>query len=281
MSLDLMSIAEGASPGAKPKRQSWGGGTPGPSWGGGTPGSSAKTPAAPATKSKAPATPEDTMAALRKLEELQVQHSSSSLHPPKAAPPKPKPDPTDGAAPYDLPHTGPAADFSVGSLSVAKKEPTPPPANDWTCRTCSSAHQETLGDCTVPGGFRFCPTCGDSFTGTSSKHTPPPEVTDEWECWCGEFCPTSFTFCVECGFPAGAPKPPPDDECGGCGEALGDSFAFCPDCGTTKGMWNDKAVKGDPSQAGADDWACANCKDGMPADFSYCIICGLARPPAA
>ena len=221
------------------------------------------------------------MAAMRKLEELQLQHSSSSLHPPKVAA-KPQPDPPEvGAAPYDLPHTGPAADSSVGSSSVAKKAPTPPPAADWTCRTCSKTNEETLGDCTVPGGFRFCPTCGDSFTGTASKHKPPPEVSDEWSCWCGEFCPESFKFCVECGFPAGAPKPPPEDECGGCGEALGDSFAFCPECGTAKGTWNAEAVKGDPSQAGTDDWACAGCKDGMPADFSFCIQCGGARPPAA
>ena len=142
---------------------------------------------------------------------------------------------------------------------------------------CYKANPDANGDGTVPAGFRFCPTCGQASNGVPSRHKPPTaEPTEEWECLpCGEFNSTSFRFCVECGFPHGAEKPPPDDECGGCGETLGESFVFCPDCGTEKGFWNREVVKGTPKD---DDWTCPSCKDELPADFSYCIVCGVARP---
>lgn len=146
-----------------------------------------------------------------------------------------------------------------------------------------------------------------------TKRAQPMPVTEEWECHCGEFCPPSFRYCVECGFPHGSVKPPPDDECGGCGEALGSSFNFCPDwcvappprpwrnscndhlaarvprcalcarafvgcSGTEKGVWNkENAVKGSPLESG-NDWKCGGCGDGMPADFAHCIVCGTKRP---
>ena len=102
-------------------------------------------------------------------------------------------------------------------------------------------------------------------------------MSEEWACFCGEFHPQSFKYCVECGYPAGAVAPPPPDECGGCGEALGDSFNFCPECGTPKGTWN-KEAEAAAVPDGAEDWTCPECKDGMPADFSWCIVCGQRRP---
>jgi len=112
---------------------------------------------------------------------------------------------------------------------------------DWVCRSCSKKNDAlTDGDCTVPFSFKFCPACGDSDMGVKSRKTPPM-VTEAWDCHCGETCPTSFCFCVECGIAAGAPKPPPAGVCGGCDEGMPESWKFCPDCSTEAGEWDGAA----------------------------------------
>ena len=261
MPLDLMSIAEGASPGKAPPRRSFGSAAS-------SAASSTAKPAAAASSSAAGAAV-DPLEAMRQLDALQLKHSSSS----SLTSPKP---PATPSAPL-VPVTSAATTTSSASAGPTDISDASAPKADWTCKICSKHNLDALGDCTVPGSMNFCPTCGGSSTGKPNRLPAPASVTDEWSCHCGEFCPESFKFCVECGLPAGARKPPPPDECGGCGEALGDSFEYCPECGTAKGLWNEGAKKGAPA-AVDDDWTCAGCGEGLPADFAFCIQCGGKRP---
>ena len=259
--MDLMAIAEGSTGSKTKKKNPW-----------------LKEAEPAAAKAPPPKPAEDPLAALRKLEQLQLQHSSSKkLVSTPSTPAVYEP----GKSIHEL-LTGNKP--SSASKPHAHKKDDPEAlarasTDDWTCKNCAKKDAESLGDCTVPGGFKYCPTCGDSATGTTNPHPPPGEVTDDWECHCKEFNTKSFRFCVECGLPHGAEKPPPEGECGGCGETLGESFVFCPDCGTLKGLWNKGAAKADaPSKEDSDDWTCAGCQEGLPADFTFCINCGQKRP---
>ena len=204
--------------------------------------------------------------AIRKLEEMQLAAKPTK---PK---PKPKPPPAEASTAAPAPPAPPL-------IGVPQPEGTDlQPNEDWVCRRCAKQRKDADGDCTVPGSFRFCPTCGSSARGQLTIHeAPSPGPADDYECkGCGEFCSQSFLFCVECGNPAEAPPPPPPDECGGCGEALGESFKYCPDCGTRKGTRNLNA-KAAPAADDATDWVCAVCKDDMPGSFSFCPECGARR----
>lgn len=202
--------------------------------------------------------------AIRKLEEMQISKPAAS----KPAASKPAPA---SVSPPPLPPAPPPAEDSQENT-----------ADDWRCVTCSVRNSENDGDCTVPGSFRFCPTCGDSRRGVQSECMPPPAMADDWTCSdpsCGEWCSQSFLFCVECGLAAGAPVPPPAGECGGCGEALGDSFKFCPDCGTKRGKWQTWSDCERPPMPleDADDWTCSKCGDELPGSFVACPECGTRR----
>ena len=273
MPLDLMALAEGSTGSKTPKKNPWGSGNLNAA--AAATSSSTPQPSALAPPSRvAAAGRDDPFEAMRKLEELQLKHSSSSSL--KAKPPPSSPAPAAGSS-SSTGSTSKGISPSGPPAAAAATAPLTAPENDWTCKTCSKGDAEAHGDGTVPGGFKYCPTCGESCANVPSRHGPAPTVTEEWVCHCGEFCPPSFKFCVECGYPAGSVKPPPPDECGGCGETLGESFNFCPDCGTMKGIWNKEATKSAPAAA-SDDWTCAGCKDGMPADFGWCINCGYQRP---
>ena len=152
-----------------------------PSWGGTTTTTTTTTPAKPAKPV------EDPLAAMRKLEELQLQHSSSKSlsKAPTAAPAS-----TSGAAssskPYDYAAPGPAPSSSASAITSPGSSSI---VGDWTCKTCSTANLDAHGDCTVPSGFKFCPTCGDSSTGVPNRLPAPTSVAEEWVCHCGEVCP--------------------------------------------------------------------------------------------
>jgi hypothetical protein len=262
--MDLMALAEGSEKqGTKQRFSSQ------RLFGGGAPSSSSTTSSGGDLMAKAASSLDPSAGeALRKLEELQL------------AQPKPK-QPAAAAA------TATASSKSIADSPTASsplqppapaEDPERPGANDWVCRTCSKGRDESYGDCTVPGSFRFCPTCGQSSLGVATIHDAPELApTDDWDCQgCSEFCSASFLFCVECGLPAGSPPPPPPDECGGCGEALGDSFKFCPDCGTRRGTVN-KNAKAMPVDEDATDWVCAKCNDDLPGSFGACPECGTRR----
>lgn len=256
-----MAVAEGSSPNDKPARKKFFGGAASAASSSSGDAMSAMRKLDSLQVSRSADSPAE---ALRKLEELQRQNSTTKV--------APKPDPALSAPA--------AARAPVPSITAGAATVPDAPTDDWTCQHCYNACGDgtvaTHGDGTVPAGFRHCPTCGQGCDGVPSRHKPPAaDPVEEWECFCGEFSSSSFRFCVECGYPAGAEKPPPPDECGGCGETLGESFVYCPDCGTPKGEWNRGAPKGSPKE---EDWSCGGCKDGMPADFAFCINCGTTRP---
>eukprot|EP00967_Tisochrysis_lutea_P138533 scaffold250252_cov33-Tisochrysis_lutea.AAC.3 len=170
----------------------------------------------------------------------------------------------------------------VAQISKKESEVPNPSARtkdgDWICRSCTKRNDaETDGDCTVSGSFKFCPSCGESDVGVPSRK-PAPTVSDQWDCHCGEICPPSFKFCVECGLAAGTPKPPPAGVCGGCDEAMPESWKFCPDCGTEAGEWDSEAMarmaKLPPSDGA--DWHCTNCNGDIPG-YRFCPECGTTR----
>ena len=261
--MDLMAFAEGASDKQGTKKRSVFG-MPSSASGGAATSSSSSSSSSSSLISKAASNVDSSAAeALRKLEELQMAAKPTTAKPKPAAPTAAVP--TSSSSPLQQPAPPPA-------------DPERPGAEDWVCRTCSKGRKESAGDCTVPGSFRYCSTCGQSSRGEPTIHEPPELApADDWDCQgCGEFCSQSFLFCIECGLPAGSPPPPPPDECGGCGEALGDSFKFCPDCGTRRGTVN-KNAKCMPISDDATDWVCAKCNDDLPGSFGVCYQCGTRR----
>eukprot|EP00962_Isochrysis_galbana_P058277 scaffold31262_cov128-Isochrysis_galbana.AAC.2 len=246
MVFDLMAVAEGAKPGSKPKDR-------------GSRTGSCSSSADSARLSGVDVLAEQ-MAEMKKLDSLRAV---------------PKPGPKTPAAPSPKSEV-PAKKQAPASAARRTKD------GDWICGTCSRKNNADIdGDCTVPSSFKFCPSCGESDAGVPCRK-PPPTVTSEWNCHCGEACPISFLFCAACGLASGAAKPPAAGVCGGCDEAMPETWKFCPDCSTEAGEWDSgaKARIAGLTAAGGDDWLCAKCRDGIPGSFRFCPECGSGRPAA-
>jgi len=254
--MDLMSVAEGASQSnARKGKNIWSAGK----------GANAATP--PAPLDNADRALAASLAAMKELDMMQANNTSKAS-PSSKSPSSSVKKSTEGG--------------SATTTSAATRTPpaTTDTTGDWICQTCS-----TKGlDCTLPADFGFCSTCGESKDGEPSRHPAPAQALtdadDFWTCHCGESCPPSFLFCVECGFPAGSKPPPPPSVCGGCDEALPDSFKFCPDCGTRAGEWpKEKITSAAAAQAvTGTDWQCKQCGNDLPGDFRFCPFEGAAKP---
>jgi len=238
MPLDLMSLAEGASPAKKVTRKT--------------------------SEPKVPTGGEDNslsaqLEAIRMLDELQAKAAKPPSKP-VASPAAEKAAQNETVACKNAPPLDPLVDWTCGNCSKKNldlhgdctlpadfnfcstcgesKTGEPPrrtattsaPTEDWACH-CGEA---------FPASFLFCVECGLP----AGAPKPPPDDTCGG---CGEAMPSSFKFCPDCGTCAG-------------------EWASVT------------ALDVPTPADGAEDWACTPCSDDVPGTFCFCPTCGSQKP---